>query len=192
MPKVVDATRQRRDIRRAARSVFARRGVGAGLAQVAEAAGMGRSSLYHYYPDRASLVRDIVRDLLAEEQRLFDRVADAPGSPLARLDLLAAALPALLDEWAAVGRLLLELRSRDARLFRPFFRRIRAALAGVIEAGQREGEIDPELQPELAAATVIGAIDGLLLQYLIDRSAFPDTAALGADLSRSLRKLLLP
>ena len=67
MPKIVDARAQRGEIRRAARRVFSRRGVaGTGLAHVAEAAGMGRSSLYHYYADKASLLRDLVRDLLAE------------------------------------------------------------------------------------------------------------------------------
>ena len=70
MPKVVDTAVQRREIRRAARRVFARRGVAStGLTHVAEAAGMGRSSLYHYYADKASLVRDLTRELLAEEER---------------------------------------------------------------------------------------------------------------------------
>jgi AcrR family transcriptional regulator len=190
MPKVVDAEAQRIEIRRAARDVFARHGVAAGLAQVAEAAGMGRSSLYHYYGDRASLVRDVVRDLLAREEALFSAAGEA--SPQARLDALAAALPALFEEWSAIGRLLLELRSRDARLFRGFFRRIRRALAALIAEGQRAGEVDPHLDPEALAATLIGAIDGLLLQHLVDRAAWPDPRALGAALAPLLRKLLAP
>ncbi len=76
MPKVVDPHAQRRQIRRAARDVFSRRGLaGTGLAQVADAAGMGRSSLYHYYPDKESLVRDLIRDLLAAEESLFERAS---------------------------------------------------------------------------------------------------------------------
>jgi AcrR family transcriptional regulator len=192
MPKIVDAEAQRVAIRRAARDVFARRGVAAGLAQVADAAGMGRSSLYHYYGDRASLVRDLVRDLLAREEALFGAAATGDASPLARLDALAAGLPGLFAEWSAIGRLLLELRSGDARLFRSFFRRIRRGLAKLIAEGQQSGDVAPQLDADALAATLIGAIDGLLLQHLIDRSVWPDPRALGDTLAPLLRKLLAP
>ena len=193
MPKVVDSGLQRCEIRQAARRVFARRGVAAtGLAQVAEAAGMGRSSLYHYYPDRTALVRDLLRDLLAEEEALFVGVASGEGSPMARLERLAAGMPALFGEWAMVGRLLLELRSSDARLFRPYLRRMRDALAALIGEGQRVGEMDPELDPRLASATLIGVIDGILLQIIVDPAGFADRGALLEGLTRAMRKMVQP
>ena len=191
MPKIVDSDEQRRQIRRAARRVFARRGISAtGLAVVAEAAGMGRSSLYHYYPDKASLVRDLARDLLAEEEALFAALAQGPESPLERICALVETLTCTFAQWTDVGRMLLELWSSDARRFRPLFRRIRRDLAAAIVEGQRVGEIDPALRPELAAATLIGAIDGLLLQHFIDGSAFPDTDALSDEVVRVTRKAL--
>ena len=191
MPKVVNATEQRRQIRQAAREVFRRRGV-VGLAHVAEAAGIGRSSVYHYYPDKGALVRHLVRDLIAEEEALFQGAADGPGRPLERIERLVGATPGLFPEWAQAGRLLLELRSKDARLFRAFFRRIREALAGAIREGQHAGEIDRGLEPELAAATVIGAIDGLLLQVLVDAAAFPEPDRLRETLVTIVRKALQP
>jgi AcrR family transcriptional regulator len=193
MPKVVDSGVQRREIREAARRVFAKRGVAAtGLAQVADAAGMGRSSLYHYYPDRTALVRDLLRDLLAEEEALFVGAAGAEGSPLARLEGLAAAMPELFEEWTMVGRLMLELRSSDARLFRPYLRRIRDALASLIAEGQRAGEMDRDLDPRLAAATLMAVIDGILLQYLVDPAVFADRGALLEGLTRVMRKMVRP
>ena len=193
MPKVVDAAVQRQQIRRAAQRVFARRGAAAtGLVHVAEAAGMGRSSLYHYYPDRDALVRDLVRDLLAAEESLFTDAARGSGSPRQRIETLVVRLTGLFEEWTTVGRLLLELRARDARLFRAFFRRIREALASLLVAGQRAGEVDAELDPPLAAATLIGAVDGLLLQYALDPGAFPDPQALRTALVRVVDKVLRP
>ena len=89
MPKLVDARVQRAEIRDAARRVFSRRGVaGTGLAHVAAAAGMGRSSLYHYYPDKASLLRDLVRDLLREEEAIFLDALRGAGAPLERIERL--------------------------------------------------------------------------------------------------------
>lgn len=193
MPKLVDAASQRRAIRRAARLVFARRGLrGTGLAHVAEAAGMGRSSLYHYYPDKDALVRDLLRDVLAEEEALFADVASGGGAPLERIEGLARRMVALFEPWADVARLVIDLRAHQRARFRPFFRRIRAHLAGAISEGQRRGEIDRGLDPLLAAATVIGAVDGLLLQYFVEPGVFADGEALAAELSRSVRKALAP
>ena len=88
MPKLVDRVEQRREIRRAARHVFARRGVaGTGLTHVAEAAGMGRSSLYHYYPDKAALMRDLLREVMTEED------CRAMDSSAARFFCIAETIP---------------------------------------------------------------------------------------------------
>jgi hypothetical protein len=123
---------------------------------------------------------------------LFAVAAAGEASPLERLDELAAGLPELFAEWSAIGRLLLELRSSDARLFRGFFRRVRRALGQLVAEGQARGEVDPQLDPDALAATLIGAIDGLLLQHLVDRTAWPDPRALGEMLAPLLRKLLAP
>jgi AcrR family transcriptional regulator len=193
VPKVVDAREQRRQIRRAARRVFSRRGVaGTGLAHVADAAGMGRSSLYHYYADKAALLRELGRELLAEEEALFAAAARGEGSPLERIERLIGTLVRLFDEWSRVGRMLLELRSRDARRFRPFFRRTREHLAALVAAGQTRGEIDPGADPQLTAAALIGTVDGLLLQYFVEPAAFGDPAALRAAVVRLVRRGLAP
>jgi TetR/AcrR family acrAB operon transcriptional repressor len=193
LPKIVDSVAQRREIRGAARRVFARRGVTAtGLVQVAEAAGMGRSSLYHYYRDRSSLVRELLRDLLAEEEAFFVAAAQGAGSPLARLERLARGIPGIFDEWAMMGRLLLELRSSDARLFRPYLRRICSALASLIDEGQRVGEVDRDLDPKLTAMTLVGVIDGILLQYIVDPGSFADREALLGGLADVMMKIVRP
>jgi AcrR family transcriptional regulator len=191
MPKLVDAGAQRQEIRAAARAVFARRGVtGTGLTHVAEVAGMGRSSLYHYYPDKDALLRDLVREMLEDEEALFRSALHGEGSPLTRIERLTGSLVSFFDTWSGFARMLFDLRLREGALFRPFFRRVRAELAGVIAEGQRAREIDTSLDPALAASTLIGAIDGLLFQYSVDRSAFPDLGALGAALCASARREL--
>ena len=196
MPKRVDAAEQRREIRRAAQRVFARRGVkGTGLVHVAAAARMGRSSLYHYYPGKAALLRDLVRELLDEEQALFSEAARGvrrrPESPLAQIERLVARATGLFDAWPALGRMVFDLRSLEAGRFRAFFRRIRSDLARLIAEGQRRREIDGSLDPQLTAATVIGAIDGLLLQHFVEPRRF-DGEALRDSLLHAVRKVLRP
>lgn len=192
MPKQVDATAQRQQIRRAARRVFARRGLaGTGLAHVARAARMGRSSLYHYYPDKDALLRDMVADQLAEERALFHACLRSEGTVAERVQRLVDGCVALFDEWAALGRLFIDLRLRDVAGFRVFFREIRAELADVLREGQARGEVTAELDAQLAGAALIGAIDGLLIQHFIDTDAL-DPDALRRELARIVQRVIVP
>jgi hypothetical protein len=88
--------------------------------------------------------------------------------------------------------LTLDLWSRHAKRFAPFFRRLRALLRTLIEEGQGVGEIDRALDTEFAAAGIIATIDGLLLQYVVEPAAFSDRARLRAALVSSVRKQLAP
>jgi len=192
MPKIVDRDLQRQSIRRAAQRVFARRGVEAvGLVHVAKAAGIGRASIYHYYPDKAALVRDLVRDLLAEEERLFSQaLRSAKGRPLERIQTLAAELTELFAQWATLGKMFLDLWAASGPTFKPFFRRIRSDLAELIADGQRTGEIDRTVEPREAAAAVIAIIDGMLLQMIVDPAAFGETPQTRRLLVRSVQRIL--
>jgi AcrR family transcriptional regulator len=193
MPKQVDAERQRREIRRVARQVFSRRGVGGtGLVHVAKAAGMGRSSLYHYYRDKKTLLRDLLAEALASEEALFAEMLGGSGSALERIERLHDALLATFEEWSRVGRTLVDLRLRDAPGFRSFLRRIRKRLRDAIAEGQHTGEIDASLDADLCAALLIGAVDGLLFQRLVDERAFPEPAALRRCFRTTLRRVLAP
>ncbi len=192
MPKQVDAAAQRREIRQAARRVFARRGVrGTGLGHVARAAGMGRSSLYHYYADKDALLHDLVAETLEDERRLFRDCLRGEGGVLERVQRLTDGCVGLFENWAALGRLFIDLRLRDAARFRRFFREMRAEFADVLREGQRRGEVSADLDPELAGATLIGAIDGLLIQHFLDSRAL-DPDALRGELRRIAAAVLRP
>jgi AcrR family transcriptional regulator len=191
MPKVVDAVEQRRYIRQAAQRIFARRAPDStGLAHVAKLAGIGRATLYHYYRDKASLLRDLARELLAEEERMFETALQGNGSPLTRIEKLTSGLTEAFEQWSAIGRMLLELWFRDPRRSRAFFRRLRASLARLVADGQACGEIAPHLDPEVAAGMVIGLIDGILLQYFVDPDAFTKHDALRGALAAGVRRML--
>ena len=191
MPKLVDTAVQRREICEVARQVFAKRGLnGTGLTHVAEAAGMGRSSLYHYFPDKASLLRELVRDQLEVEETLFHAALEGNESPLDRILGLMEAQVELFHSWRHTASLTVEMWSTQSSRFRPFFRRIRTSLAALIEEGQQTGEIDTAIDASHAATAIIALIDGLLLQYIIDSRAFDDPDTWRDTLVTSVRKQL--
>src|SRR5215472_2069072 len=104
-PLRADARRNRQQILAAARAVFVEQGADAPLDDVARRAGVGIATLYRRFPDRSSLMRAVVLDVLnvvgAEAARALDEEPDA-FSALARymraaLDArIAAVFPALL------------------------------------------------------------------------------------------------
>jgi AcrR family transcriptional regulator len=193
MPKIVDEAEQRTRIRDAARRVFSARGVATtGLAHVAAEAGMRRSNLYHYYPDKAAIVRDLANEVLAEEEALFRAAVEAEGNALDRVERLFTGVSELLASRASMGRLLIETWVSDAPRVRRVMRRVRAALAEVVEAGQRRGEITADLEPEAAAVVLVGLMDGLLVQVFLDPRGLAEVSTLPSTVLDSVRRLLRP
>ena len=135
---------------------------------MAQAAGMGRSSLYHYYPDKKAMLADMAGEMLEQERELFRSCLQTRGTPLERLEGLARACAALFPEWAEFGRVFMDLRLEDAREMGGFFCAIRGDMAAVIAQGQADGSIASTPDAAVQASILIGAIDGLLLQYFID------------------------
>ncbi len=173
MPKIVDHDVVREQIREAAWRVFAEQGVkGVGLERVAAAAGVGRSSLYHYYANKDSLLSDLTVELLRAEERAFaERLADT-GSPSERVTVLVDQLLDQFAAWSSIEVVMLDLRGTYSLHFRKFYRTIRRHLSELVQEGQVAEEFDAALDPEQAAACIVGLIDGLLLQFMADRRSF--------------------
>ena len=191
MPKVVDAAEQRARIRGAARAVFARRGVAAtGLAEIATEAGISRTGVYHYYRDKDAVVRDLARELLAEEEQLFAEALSAPGAVDERIARLVDAVIERFAAWAHYGRPLLEIWAQDSRRLKPLLRALRHALASVIKEGQKKGDIARDLEPQETATLLVGLIDGLMLQVFIDPAGVPPSKAMRRTLALTLRRIL--
>ncbi len=193
MPKIVDAAEQRRRIRAAARRVFSARGIATtGLGHVAAAAGMRRSSLYHYYPDKKAVVRDLADELLAEEEAMFDAALAEEGSAVERIERLTASVADLFDRRASLGRLLLETWASDPSRVRRVLRRVRGSIAALIRSGQEQGEIDARLDPDAVAVLVIGLMDGLMLQIFLDPKGVQLGPRLRSSLVQTVRRTLAP
>jgi AcrR family transcriptional regulator len=191
VPKIVDEAAQRERIRDAARRVFSEHGIQrTGLARVAAAAGMGRSNLYHYYPDKAALVRDLAESLLAQEEALFREALAGDGPAHERILGLVRSVALLFEPRVGFGRLLLEIWISDAPRVRRSLRRVRTSLAELIRIGQTDGEIDPALDPAATAVLLVGLIDGLMIQLFLDPKGLGDPGVLRRAFLTAVRSLL--
>ncbi|MEO8705068.1 MAG: TetR/AcrR family transcriptional regulator [Kofleriaceae bacterium] len=157
---------------------------------IVEATGIAKGSFYRYVSDKAELVGLIIGGVAAEVIQALDRCEHALQS--ARRDKLAATYLELALELAAVvarepARVLLYLQ--EARAPRGGARGAIHALADQLTAKTialteiaRDHRLIREVDPRIAALTVLGAIDSILFAYLRDRGGVIDAAIVTGEL----------
>src|SRR5438093_13742923 len=98
----------------AAEALFAKRGyAGVGLSELAEVVGLGKSSLFHHFENKAQLYAAVTARILGRiEERLVRSLARG-GDPLARLERWLDELVDLLADHPTYARLLLRSLFED-------------------------------------------------------------------------------
>jgi TetR/AcrR family transcriptional regulator len=108
MSQSLSVSPSREKILEVAEAHFARRGFsGVGLREVAVAAGLGKSSLFHHFESKAQLYFEVLERVLGRIQERLQPALAKSGSPLARLEGWVDALVDALAEHPATARLLL-------------------------------------------------------------------------------------
>ena len=147
-----DAVQNEQAILDAASAVLGRRPE-AGLAEVAQAAGISRKTLYMHFASRDALINALIERATARVTQALD-AADLETGPA------DAALVRLLETgWTSLDTdpFLLHLSAppaspeQDRDRHAPIMERLQA----VIERGQREGDIDPQLAIDWTLAAVL-------------------------------------
>jgi AcrR family transcriptional regulator len=147
-----DQTRER--LLRAAADVFAERGYdGTRVADIAAAAGVSNGALYAHFDSKAELLLAALR--AHGRRELADLLAADPGRPVTELLLQAGrSLPRRCDSrgYLIVEALMAARRDDDvAGPMRDYTAERADWLAGLIEAGQASGEVDPAVSPAAVA-----------------------------------------
>ncbi|MBP2148145.1 helix-turn-helix domain-containing protein [Xanthobacter autotrophicus DSM 597] len=160
---------QRKRILDAAVVCFGRDGFhGASMQKICAEAGMSPGALYRYFPSKESLIAAIVEGERAERLGMFDMITKAPSV----LGGMVACLRILFTERnIATARLGPEIQAeaiRNADLrkaIEPCEAETSILLADALAAAERQGEIDPALDPDLVAMMLQVVGDGLLLHH---------------------------
>jgi TetR/AcrR family transcriptional regulator, repressor for uid operon len=186
---------KRREILRAVARCFRRSGLnGASISDICAEARISPGHLYHYFDDKDAIITAMAEERLNEITTHFERSIGRPGSMVAgmlsEIDWLAQ------SEGPANSALLFEMlaeavrRRPVAKTLRAFSRQIRTVLADLLHRGQTRGEIDNEIDPEVAATVLIGIMDGF--RALALRYPEVETSKATAVLKLLIRRLLSP
>jgi AcrR family transcriptional regulator len=182
------ADERRKQILGVAKEVFSRRGYrDANVADICEAAHIGRGTLYQYFQNKRDVLLAVVEDICARIQAILDRrrpVADIPGLDRAPLEMVVAVtmrrvremLDAVFQDEATLRLVLRDARGLDGAVDE-VLARIDAILLGAMEsdirAAQSAGLVRPDADPALVARFVLGGVEKVVLAALTTDGATP-------------------
>lgn len=184
--------RRRSELLEAAFSRFATLGYrNATLAQIAADCGVSRMGLAHHFRTKEALLLAVLEERDRVNGRDFFVGSEPSVEPLDYLDRFArliddnAAVPGLINLYAVLSAESATDPDHPAHgYFRDRYRRIRGHIDAAFAALKADGTIDARVDVDNAGAAMMGLIDGLQVQWLLE----PDAVDIGAQLRRWYRQ----
>ncbi len=170
---------RRKAILRAATELFDRKGyVNTSLDDVAQAVGIKREALYYYYRSRAEILLAIIgpqadaliegmKEVIATEAPALEQLRSAIHNHLKRFDRHCLEMTISLRDGIASGG---EVGTAMDRIWKAY----EHLWTGLVEAGQRKGELAPVGDPKMIAFGILGMCNWLARWYNPRKSASID------------------
>jgi AcrR family transcriptional regulator len=170
MPRTVDREKKAAEIAQAALNVFRERGFhNARMADIAEAAGIGKGTVYEYFRDKPAILRfELDRYFLAFKEGIAAAVSrgESPGERLLALVDFSFEHAADWEDHCAVfvdyfsvggtGR-------EPALSLKEIYDEMEFMLTLLIRSAQESGEVRADLDPVPAAELLVSLFDGIVL-----------------------------
>lgn len=151
------------EILSAAARILATHGDRANLADVAEAAGVARATVYRYYPNRRRLVEELVR---RATESIHERLLTARIDQVALEEGITRTMRAFVDEGDAFVVLVHERRRSEGT---DFDHLVVAPLQRMLDIGRSQGRIRSEIPPVVLAEALLGAVAGVMRNCSLGR-----------------------
>jgi AcrR family transcriptional regulator len=163
---------KRQEILDAARRCFVRDGFrGASIADICAEAGISPGHLYHYFSSKEEIVAAGWSGALKSGAAQFGKLMEGSNA-LAALSIVIeeAKNRSLRGDFIMMLEILSEAgrNPKLARIMHEQSRSMRLILADFLRGSQTSGLIDPTLDPEMAAAILIGLLDGTRMLAIRD------------------------
>jgi len=166
-----DPEARRAQILAAAFRCFAEKGFHAArMDDLVDASGLSKGSLYWHFESKEDVFLALFDLLEAEVFAAWDDEAHQTASvPMLLRREGAIVLERMASQRAVVGAWMEFLAHPAARTrMKLTYERSRERLAALVQRGIEAGEIREEVPKDDAAALLTGAVEGLVLQYLVD------------------------
>ena len=173
-----DRVEKKTQIARAAVKVFAESGIArAKMIDVARAAGVGKGTIYEYFRSKDDLFEYAVKHFFESISEDLTVALSLETDPARQLETLIRTTFESIRKAGPEAHIMLEIWAEGVRSGVDYFdlaamySDYRTLIAGIITAGIEKGQFRA-VDPLLTGASIIAALDGLLLQWILLEDAF--------------------
>jgi TetR/AcrR family acrAB operon transcriptional repressor len=173
-----DAEQTRQDLLDAALTIFSQKGyTAARLEDIAEAAGVTRGAIYHHFGSKSELFLALLEEATAVGNSAIDRAVSEGGTFVEVLSRILVYTFNLVEDdrrFSEVMALQLTTPDVDALAQRRYdeAQELVQSISGFFRVIIEQGELRPDLDPEIAARAFLGFQNGLAMLWLANRQAF--------------------
>jgi len=170
-------TETRARILTAAERLFGEQGyAGTSIGDISESAGVNRALIYYYFKDKRDLYRSVIQAGLDALRRILEDLAASAGSARERLSTFAKRSYRLFSLRRPMVRIIYrEVMGLEEKIDLPIGDYVLdnfAKLESIIRDGIRLGEFR-EVDPRLAARSLLGMLNIFILEPFISGKPFP-------------------
>ena len=202
-PKIVDKLEKKQEILKAAMRIFAQNGVGkTKMADIAKAAGIGKGTIYEYFRSKEDIFAETYSHIFMDTEARIVEILESPIEPEEKLrGLMRVSIEEFLvgdgGEFAGIMMSFWSegIRNNNERIMeiidlKKIYSEFRAMISGILEEGINTGQFR-KIDTHLTASVIIGAMDGILLQYVMDKNVFLPGNAIETLLDSFLNGIIL-
>ncbi|MBD3289118.1 TetR family transcriptional regulator [candidate division KSB1 bacterium] len=189
MPKIVDKEQKKMEILISATRVFARMGfANTKMIDIAEEAKIGKGTIYEYFKNKDEIFEYAFHHFMQTMEEGLGADLSEISDPVQKLKTLAYSwgrilaeheediVQIMLDFWAEAIR-----QKDESRLkiidFDRIYDEYRGLVMTILDQGIRQGKFKP-VNTFYIASLIVGMIDGVMLQYILDKENFDPQEAL--------------
>jgi AcrR family transcriptional regulator len=182
-PKIINRENKKREILISAMGVFARQGVAkTKMIDIANEAGIGKGTIYEYFKNKDDIFFESFRYFMQQTdsivtqrlQNIQDPVAKLEGYIDGWLESLADSIDLvaiMMDYWAEGIR----AKNEDSVFnLKKIYAEYREAIQALLDEGVTAKKFKP-VDTQITASILIGMLDGIALQWIMDRELFQFT-----------------
>ena len=179
MPKIVDKESKKNEIMQAAMQVFARKGVvKTKMIDIAEEAAIGKGTIYEYYRSKDDIFADVFHFFFLNMERSMQEGIKTISDPVKKLKyIIDFSILNLFQSDQKFMRIMMDfwaegIRNKDEKILQimdlnEIYLSYRSLFSDILQDGINKG-IFRKIDTHSVASILIGALDGIMLQWIMD------------------------